>query len=364
LGSAGRLGVTIKQDLLRSNPPKETLDVGAQLGFVIVVLAGIATGVYFVGLKYVDPWKWENIWLVYAVLALVVMPVVLVAITAPHLMEILAVLPPRAVWHVFFYGLGWGIGSVLSGLGVARMGMALGVSVLIGIDAAVGTFVPLLINTPGAVFERKGLILILAVAILLLGVIASGVAGKKRERDQAGSERPAQHGGFASGLAICIFSGIFSAMMNFAFAFSQPISATAVREGATPSSALNVVWLITLIGGFVPNLIYTSYLLSQRGTWRNFALPRSSKGWWVGLGMAGVWFIGLLFYGWGAAAMGNLGAAIGWPLFMAVLILASTATGFATGEWRGSSARARHWMGAGMATLILAAVLLGVANRF
>ncbi|MGH9430764.1 MAG: L-rhamnose/proton symporter RhaT [Terriglobia bacterium] len=338
--------------------------MGAQLGFLIVVLAGIATGVYFVGLKYVEPWQWENIWLVYAVLALVVMPVVLAVITAPHLAEILTSAPPSAVWHVFFYGLGWGIGSVLSGLGVARMGMALGVSVLIGIDAAVGTFVPMLINTPEAVFEKKGLIVILAVVILLLGVIVAGVAGKKRERDQARSERPAQQGGFASGLAICIFSGIFSAMMNFAFAFSQPISAAAVSKGATASAALNVVWLITLLGGFVPNLLYTGYLLSHRRTWSNFVLPRASKGWWVGLGMAAVWFIGLLFYGWGAAAMGNLGAVIGWPLFMAVLIIASTVTGFATGEWKGSTARAQQWMGAGMATLILAAVLLGVANRF
>ena len=338
--------------------------MGAQLGFLIVVLAGIATGVYFVGLKYVEPWKWENIWFVYAVLALVIMPVVMAVLTAPHLMAILGAAPGSAIWHVFLYGLGWGIGSVLSGLGVARMGMALGVSVLIGIDAAVGTFVPMLINTPHVVFEKKGLIVILAVVILLIGVIVAGMAGKKRERDQAGSERPAQQGGFAAGLTICIFSGIFSAMMNFAFAFSQPISTAAVSKGATPAGALNVVWLITLIGGFVPNLLYTGHLLIHNRSWSNFALPRSSKGWWVGLGMAAVWYIGLLFYGWGAAAMGNLGAVIGWPLFMAVLIIASTVTGFATGEWKGSTARAQQWMGAGMATLILAAVLLGVANRF
>lgn len=338
--------------------------MSAELGFLLVVLAGIATGVYFVGLKYVEPWTWENIWLLYAVLALIAMPVALGFLTVPHLVEVLGAAPPSNVWHILLYGLGWGIGSVLSGLGVARMGMAIGVSVLIGIDAVVGTFVPMLINSPQSVFEQKGLIVIAAVITLLVGVIVIGIAGKKRERDQALSKKSIQQGSFAAGLAICIFSGIFSAMMNFAFAFSQPISQAAVKLGATASNALNAVWLITLIGGFIPNLIYTGYLLTRNRTWRNYGLPRTGFFWLVGLGMAVLWFVGLIFYGWGAAGMGSLGAVIGWPLFMAILILASTVTGFLTGEWKGAGARAKQFMGVGLAVLIIASALLGVANQF
>src|SRR5579883_1492074 len=150
----------------------------AGVGFLLVVLAGIATGVYFVGLKYVEPWKWENIWLVYAALALLAMPIALAFATVPHLLEVLASTPGGNVWRVLLYGLGWGIGSVLSGLGVARMGMAIGVSVLIGIDAVVGTFVPMLINTPQITFEKKGSMVFIAVVTLLVGVVIVGVAGK------------------------------------------------------------------------------------------------------------------------------------------------------------------------------------------
>lgn len=334
------------------------------IGFLLVILAGIATGVYFVGLKYVEPWRWENIWLLYAVLALVAMPVALAFGTVPHLISALSAAPGANVWHILLYGLGWGIGSVLSGLGVARMGMAIGVSVLIGIDAVVGTFVPMLINTPQIVFEKKGLIVIVAVITLLAGVTVVGVAGKKRERDQALMKKRAQQGSFAAGLTICIFSGIFSAMMNFAFAFSQPVSQAAIRLGANPANALNAVWLLTLIGGFIPNLVYTGYLLSRNRTWKNYRFPQTGLCWLVGLGMAVLWFIGLIFYGWGAAGMGSLGAVIGWPLFMAILIVASTVTGFVTGEWKGAGSRAKQWMGAGLAVLIVASALLGVANRF
>lgn len=338
--------------------------MGSGLGFLLVILAGFATGVYIVGIKYAGLWKWENIWLAYAALALVVMPVTLTYATVPHLSEVFASAPGNNLWHILLYGVGWGVGSVLSGLGVARMGLSIGVSVLIGIDAIVGTFVPMLINTPQIVLQKKGLMVIGAVATLLIGVVLTGVAGKKRERDQASSKSATQQGSFAAGLAICIFSGVFSAAMNFAFAFSRPVSSAAMKLGASPASALNAVWLIALIGGFIPNLIYTSYLLSRKKTWRNFLLPNSSRLWLIALGMAALWFIGLLFYGWGAAAMGSLGAVIGWPLFMAMLIVASTTTGFVTGEWKGAQSRTKQWMGAGLAVLIAASALLGIANRF
>lgn len=335
----------------------------AWLGFLFVVLAGIATGTYFLGLKYVQPWKWENIWLVYAVLALLVMPVGMALATVPRLGEVLTAAPGGDIWRVLLYGAGWGVGSVLSGLGVARMGLALAVSVLIGIDAAVGTFVPMAVNTPDVILKQKGLMVIVAVGTLLVGVALAGVAGRKRELSQTPAEKSVQQGSFAAGLAICIFSGIFSAMMNFAFAFSRPISQAATSLGASESNALNVVWLITLTGGFIPTGLYTGYLLTRNNTWGHYLLPRTRLFWLIGLGMAFLWYIGVIFYGWGAAAMGQLGAVIGWPLFMAVLILASNVSGFLTGEWRGASTKSKQWMGAGLGVLMLASALLGVANQ-
>ncbi len=337
--------------------------MSAGAGFLFVVLAGIATGTYFLGLKYVEPWKWENIWLVYAVLALLAMPVGMAVATVPQLGEVFTRAPGADVMRVLLYGAGWGVGSVLSGLGVVRMGLAMGVSVLIGIDAAVGTFVPMAVNTPEAIFKQKGLMVIVAVVTLLVGVAVVGVAGKQRELSQAVAEKSAQKGSFAAGLAICIFSGIFSAMMNFAFAFSRPISQAAVQAGATDSSALNAVWLVTLIGGFIPTGVYTVYLLTRNRTWHNYLLPRTTTYWLIGLGMAILWYVGVIFYGWGAAAMGRLGAVIGWPLFMAVLILASNVSGFLTGEWKGASSQSKQWMAAGLFILILASVLLGIANQ-
>ena len=333
------------------------------LGFSLVVLGGVMQGTYFLGLKYVHPWKWENIWGLYALLALLALPIALAVATVPHIGSIFVQAPGSAVSKVFLYGAGWGIGSVLSGLGVARMGLAMGVSVLIGVTAAIGTFVPLIVNSPELVFTHKGLLVILSVVTLLLGVGLVAVAGKKRDASLANSANSVQQGGFGAGLAICIFSGIFSAMLNLAFAFSQPVVKAGVGTGASQFGALNAVWMIALAGGFLANGIYTAYLLTRNHTWSNFALPGTGRFWSYGLVMAVLWTGGVVLYGRGAASMGQTGAVIGWPLFMATMILASTIWGFLTGEWKGSSSRARQYMLAGLIVLMIASGLVGVANR-
>ena len=54
---------------------------------------------------------------------------------------------------------------------------------------------------------------------------------------------------------------------------------------------------------------------------------------------------------------------MGWPLFMAIIILISTIWGLVTGEWKGSGAQAKKYMLLGLAVLMVASGLVGLANR-
>ncbi|HEX5410273.1 MAG TPA: L-rhamnose/proton symporter RhaT [Terriglobia bacterium] len=335
----------------------------AWIGFSLVVIGGIMQGTYFLGLKYVNPWKWENIWALYSLLSLIVLPVALALATVPHLSEMLRRAPASALAWVFLYGAGWGVGSVLAGLGVAKMGMAMGVSVLIGVTAAIGTAVPLVVDTPQLIFSARGVLVILAVAALLIGVALAAVAGKKREASLADTPAVVEKGAFGVGLAICVFSGIFSAMLNLAFAFSQPVVYAGMETGASNFGALNAVWMVALGGGFIANAGYTSYLLTRNKTWSNFTLSGTAKAWAIGLGMAVLWTGGIILYGRGAAFMGQTGAVVGWPLFIGIIIFVSTIWGFASGEWKDSSQEARYYMVAGMAVLLIASGLVGLANH-
>src|SRR5487761_694333 len=138
--------------------------MGAGVGVLLVCLGGFMQGTFYLPMKYVNPWKWENIWLLYAFLALVALPVALAVITVPELADALMFCSKRALLEVFVFGTGWGVGCVLSGLGVDRLGLAIGVSVLIGITAALGSLVLLVVNTPALVLEPKRLLVIASVA--------------------------------------------------------------------------------------------------------------------------------------------------------------------------------------------------------
>jgi L-rhamnose-H+ transport protein len=333
------------------------------MGFLLIVVGGAMQGTYYLGLKYVAPWKWENIWSVYAVFSLLLLPMAMAAATVPSLSEVLTRAPSAALWGVFLYGAGWGIGSTLSGLGVARLGLAMGVAILLGVTAAIGSFVPLVVQTPQLALQPKGLMIIVSVITLLVGVLLVAVAGKKREASQGAPVQAVIPGSFATGLAICVMSGIFSSMLNLAFAFSQPVAQAAVAGGASASAALNAVWMIALAGGFLANAFYTSYLMTRNRTWKNFALPRTGRFWLIGLVMGALWYFGVVLYGRGAASMGDIGSVIGWPVFLAAMIVFSSLWGFVTGEWKGASAPAKRFMAGGFVVLMLACALLGIAHR-
>jgi L-rhamnose-H+ transport protein len=241
--------------------------------------------------------------------------------------------------------------------------MAMGVAVLISVATALGTFIPLVAGGPAQVFQAKGVMVILSVVTLLAGVVLIALAGKKRAASQIAETESRKVCSFRSGLTICIFSGIFSSMFNLAFAFSGPVSKAATQTGADKASALNMVWMVTLIGGFIPTGLYTGYLLTRNRTWNNYGLPRTSLYWVYGILMAVTWTGGVILYGRGASAMGSLGAAIGFPLAMAALIIGSSVVGFVTGEWKSSSSQAKRLMAGGLGLLMMAAALIGIANR-
>jgi L-rhamnose-H+ transport protein len=333
------------------------------IAFSLIVAGGIMQGSFFLGLKYTNPWKWENIWLVYSISGLILFPVGLAIATAPHLLEIMRVAPSSQVFDVFLYGAGWGIGSVLAGLGVDRLGMAIGVSVILAISAALGTFVPLALNAPDVLPTKKGLLIILALVTLLTGVLLVATGGKKREMSKRLTTQDIHHHTLWAGLGLCILSGIFSSMMNFAFAFSWSIVHVATQLGASQFGAINAVWMIALLGGSVPNIVYASYLLACRRTWAAFGLPHTSSFWLTAVAMGLLWTGGLVLYGRGGAALGRLGPVIGYPSFLACMIVVSSVWGFATGEWKNAKVDAKSYMVTGCAVLILACVILGFANR-
>lgn len=75
-----------------------------------------------------------------------------------------------------------------------------------------------------------------------------------------------------------------------------------------------------------------------------------------------LWLFGMLGYGVGAGKMEKYGNSIGFAVFMAVMLLWSTALGLIAGEWRSASSIAQWRMRTGLALIIVSMSVLGIST--
>jgi L-rhamnose-H+ transport protein len=329
------------------------------LGFAVVILGGLLHGSFAFPMKRIGVhWSWENIWLVYSVVGLAVLPPVLAMTTVPSLGHIYGSTPASTIALVALFGLGWGAGSVLFGQAISRIGMALGFAIILGITSALGSLLPLLVLSPQDIWTPKGRALMLGLVIAVGGIIACSKAGAMRDREARTANPMTSQGRFLTGLAISVLSGILSPMLNFGFVFGEPLQTAAMQAGAHSSLASNAIWAPALLAGFLVNAGYAIYLLNRNRTWALYTTRSAGAARWTGSAVMGLfWFGGISVYGMGAASMGRMGAVAGWPVFMSTVIVTANVLGFLSGEWRHSSAAARtlEWAGIG---LLIGAILV------
>lgn len=325
------------------------------LGLGVVMFSGVLTASFPVPMKFSRAWRWENTWLVYATLALLVIPASLAAWAVPHLLPLYASVSMRGLLFPALFGFGWGIAQVTFGLSIARVGMAMAFAIVIGLSALLGSFVPLVVFHPGALAGKLGTMFLVSSALLVCGLVVYALAG--HEREAHGGDFTSSDGSFANGLLLCVFTGCFGSMINLGFVFGQNIAAAAVHRGVSKEFATLCVWAIVLAGGYLPNAAYTLFLLRRNHSFSAFARSSLREA-LLALFAAVFWLFGMLGYGMGAGRMGALGNSIGFGVCMAVLLLWSTALGVFAGEWRGAPASARRRMRLGVACIAASTLVL------
>jgi L-rhamnose-H+ transport protein len=342
------------------------MDLNILAGAGLVLVGGILQGLFPVPMKFVRKWNYENIWLVFALSGLVVFPWFLTAFTVPHLGEVYHLTSTHSMVAISGFGLCWGIGATLTGLGLSMLGIGLGFAIILGLSASVGSLVPLLVLTPEKAVTSQGHLYFLGTAVMLVGIGVASRAGSLRDqiRKPADNERGVTvKGSFLTGLVVAITAGLLSSMLNFSYAFGTEALSRAHHLGVSPAWMANVVAAPATSGGFVANFLYCAYLLRKNSTLKDFWVPQLRRNWLYGAAMGSLWFGGLAVYGLGIYRMGDFGTVVGWPLLMGAIILTSNAAGFISGEWAGTGATVRTYLGAGMAIILLALWILALGQK-
>jgi len=326
-----------------------------------ILLGGVLLGSFTLPMKFARRWPWEATWLIYSLSALLIFPIGTAVLTLPSLSQIYLHSSTNALLAAALFGFGWGIGSVLFGIGVARLGMSLGFSIILGVTAALGSIIPMLVLAPSALASMKGAVLLLGLGIILLGIYLCGVASGIKEPAPGQAGLPSRRA-LRTGLIICLLSGVGASMLNLAMAFGHDIAARAATLGASPSNASNAIWALAVALGAFANVGYCLMLLIRNGTSRVLVAPRSASHWWLAILMGALWFSGVNVYGRGATALGTWGAVMGWPLLMAVMIVTANILGWLTGEWRAAPRRASVLMVAGVTVLSMGVLVVGYSG--
>lgn len=332
----------------------------------VIFLSGALNGSFALPMKYTRRWRWENTWLVFTLVALLVLPWLLALGFVPRLGDLYGEVPSRALLYPVAFGFLWGIAQVTFGLGISAVGMALAFAVVSGLACLSGSLVPLLVLDPSGLFHARGILLLISMPILLLGIFLFGKAGRQREYEQP-PPKPVESAisySFPTGLGICIFTGIVGSAWNLGFAFSGDILRRSTEVGAGYLTSPYAVWALILSAGFVPNLIYCAYLLSRNKTWALFAGAGSAKETLLAGAMALLWLSGIVGYGIGATFVGKYGTSIGFTLFIAAQILASNILGVLTGEWKATSLRTKQTLAAAVVVTLMSVIVLNFGGLF
>src|SRR5262250_1908211 len=109
----------------------------------LLLLAGGMNGSFAVPMKRVRGWDWEHTWLIWSFIGMIAIPWTVAAVTIPDLNAVYHAAGPEALARTALYGMLWGASAVLFGLGIVRVGLALGFGIILGTASSLGAVLPL-----------------------------------------------------------------------------------------------------------------------------------------------------------------------------------------------------------------------------
>lgn len=334
------------------------------LGLIIIAVGSMGQSSSYVPINKIKEWSWENFWLTQGVFAWLLFPL-LGAFIANNPSELIAIYTANtaASWQAIGYGALWGIGGLTFGLSMRFLGIALGQSVALGTCAAFGTLIPAMLAGTD-LFSPKGLVLLLAVAVTLVGIALVGYAGSLRSKNMSEEERKKAIKDFAlkKGLLIALFAGVMSACFSLGLGAGAPVKEAAIAAGAKELFAQNPVTLLVTIGGFLTNLVYCLYMNRKNKT--GGEIRRSSKAVLVNnllfCALAGLlWYSQFFGLGMGQSFFepGSVMIAFSWSILMSLNVVFSNVWGIILKEWKGAGKKAVLFLAIGMAVLIFSLVI-------
>ncbi len=314
------------------------------LGTAIHAIGGASAACCYLPFEKVKKWSYESFWIVQAMFAWLIVPIIIGFITVPDLWHIYQTAPLQSIIVPIILGALYGFGGMAFGFCIREIGYSLTYTFSIGISAIVGTIVPLLLTNSlvDKFTQTGGGVFFLGMFISFIGLLICAFAGYRKERDLAAAGGDGQtHFNMKKGLMLTVFAGILSGIFGVALFYAQPVAQLAAEAGAGHYQA-NAAQILPSLGCLVTNLVWFIVRSRKQGT-LNELVPSKKQGGktystnFLLSAMAGsMWYLQFLFLGMANVYMGEFEFA-GWGLHMFMLIFFSFIIGLIMKEWNKTS---------------------------
>lgn len=331
------------------------------IGTMICALGGIAGATFALPFRRIKTRSYETYWFIYAVFGLVIFPLNLAGFTCPKLFDIIGNAPASTIWRCIGFGALWGLGGLTWGLMIRYLGIGLGLAIGCGLCSATGTLIPPIVTGHAAdlVANKAAVITLVSVIVSLVGIVLVGFAGKLKEGelDEEAKKKAVAEFDFKKGLVVAIFSGVASAGMNFGLQSGAALEVAAKNAGTAANWVGMPVLVVVLWGGFIVNAAWCFWQNAKNRTFHEYlASPANAVLLWAAL--AGViWAMQFVCQKVGEPAMGDM-RYISFAVVMGSCVLFSSLLGVLLGEWKGTGAKTRGMLVAG---LVVLAASIGIA---
>lgn len=322
------------------------------IGWVGIVAAGILNGTFAVPLKIMRDWKFNHVWGPFSILAMIVIPWAAVFSFVPTWKLTLSLIPHKSLVLLVALGLVWGVASLLYGLAISLLGIALGFSIQLGLSIVIGALIPFATVHGFALRTSADALFLTGVAGMVLGVIACARSGA--DAQSAGRTRR-----FRLGLLIAVLGGIGSPLLNIGIQYGISLLPSSAHRDP---SLQWVPWAVFLSASALSQTGICSYRIWRAHQWALFCGPGKRHDAAFVVAMSIIWAVSIFLYGASADIIGNMGTSVGWPVFIGAIVLTSNAWGLGLGEWKGRPRRDVYTMLTGCAMLITAAFVIGHAK--
>jgi L-rhamnose-H+ transport protein len=392
------------------------------LGVFFHWLGGLASGSFYVPYRGIKRWAWETYWLAGGVFSWIIAPWIFGLLMTKNLLPVLREAPTAALFWSFFFGLLWGVGGLTFGLTMRYLGLSLGMAIVLGLCAALGTLMPPIFRgefMTQVVGTTSGRIILFGIFVCLAGIAAAGFAGISKERVMSLEQQRAAIKEFnlRKGVGVAILSGVMSACFAYGLAAGDPIKVLTLKHGTPVLWQGLPVLVVVLIGGFVTNFVWCLVLLIRNKTGHQYFVSTAREPFYYDetiietaldapsrevvehvassrhenqgqlqvmieappaktqlqqrvpivtnyllCALAGTtWYFQFFFYTMGETQMGRYKFS-SWTLHMASIIIFSSLWGIGFKEWKGAGTRAIQFLTLALLLLVASTVIVGYGN--